>query len=119
MKYDSKKAKKYLVESLIGVGLGVCVVGAYARYWEYSQPKQEVKNVVVNNIEPYNFRNDLHWNLSGYRININEDIRNIDFPSENWNKKIQVGDTIDMVIRCSYPMGIELDGFSIKKSNNK
>lgn len=122
MKYDSNKIKKTIIKCFVGVTLGFMVVGAYAKFWEKNQRKIELKNVVVNNVEPYNFRNDLHWDLKGYRININEDLRNIDFPIKYWNKEIGSGDTIDIVVRNSYPMGVELDGLKItkiKKSENK
>ena len=104
---------------LTTVSAGLLFIGGYAKIWEYRQPKHEIKNAIVRSVEPYYYRNDLGWSSSGYKIFIEGDTRLIDFPSEKLNKTFKVGDSVDLIVRRSFPLFGKsdiLDGIQI---NNK
>jgi hypothetical protein len=102
------------VYATIGTFVGLASFLGYARIWEYRQPKQEIRNAIVTDIKPYYYRNELHWSTSGNRIFIESEKRPIDFPSDNWDKTVEKGDSVDLVVRRSFPLfGDELDGIHI------
>jgi len=113
------KKIKYVVYGLIAVLVGITTLGVYARVWEWMQPQQEINNAVVRSIVPYYYGGgDLHWSSRGNRIYIQGENSPIDFPSKNWNNTVKEGDTVDLVVRRSFPLfGDELDGFSITTIN--
>ena len=91
-------------------------LGVYARIWEARQEKQHLLDVKVLSIESYGSSNDLHWSLSGYRVYIVGEDKPIDFSLKNWDNSVQVGDTVEAVIRQSFPwFGLkdEWDGLSV------
>jgi hypothetical protein len=117
IKLEMKKLKKirYIVCGLTAVLLGIITLGVYARIWEWTQPRQEIEKAVVSSIEPYyHSGGDLHWSSRGNRIYIQGENRPIDFPSKNWNNTVREGDTINLIVKKSFPLfGDELDGLNI------
>jgi hypothetical protein len=106
----------------IAIFAGLTSFGGYARLWEYRQPKIEIKNAILSEVKPYHSHNELHWSYSGNRIYIVGENRIIDFPSGNWDNTVQAGDSVDLIVRKSFPLfGDELDGLYIddhKKSSS-
>lgn len=107
----------YMKAAIITAAAGVIALGAYARIWEYGQPKQAIENAKVLSVESYANHSDLHWTSRGYRIRIEGESRVIDFPLKNWDDTVREGDSIDVVVRASFPFGNELDG--IKMDDHK
>ena len=71
----------------------------------------------ISSVEPYSIPDDLHWSLRGYRVRILGEYKPIDYPLEKWDNTLQIGDTVNLVVRRSFPwFGFkdELDGLSIK-----
>lgn len=93
---------------------GLAAFGGYARFWEYRQPTEEIKHAIVQEIKPYYYRSEVHSSISGNRIYIEGEKRPIDFPSDKWDKTVKAGDSVDLVVRRSFPLfGDELDGIQI------
>ena len=95
----------------------ICL-GAYARIWEAWHPKQYIQKGKVLSIQPYTLTNDLHWSSRGYRLHIVGEDKPIDFSSKHCDNAVQAEDTVDAVVRQSFPwFGLkdELDGLSINK----
>ena len=114
MGYFKENIKKYTVGGIITTFAGLTALGGYARIWEYRQPNQPIKNARVLSIEPYSSHNDLHWTSRGYRIRIDGEDRVIDFPTKNWDDTVREGDSVDLIVRRSFPLfGDELDGIQI------
>jgi hypothetical protein len=102
----------------IGIGTFAlaCMIGIYARIWEARQPVKELKGAIVELVESYHARNDLHWSADGYRVKIREEARVIDFSIGNWDKTVNQGDSVDMGVRESFPWTFQnpqLDGLYI------
>lgn len=109
-----ENVERYVLTGVVIVGAGLLALGAYARIWEYRQPRQQIERARVLSIEPYSAHNDLHWTSEGYRIRINGEGRVIDFPVKNWDDSVREGDSVDLVVRRSFPLfGNELDGIQI------
>lgn len=109
----NNSAKLYFGAMFALVG-GIAALGLYARIWEGMQPEETINSAKVLSIEPYNRSNDLHWSSRGNRLRIVGGDRVIDFPRSRWDSSVQVGDTIDLVVRRSFPLfGDELDGREI------
>lgn len=108
---------KFITYSLITVASALICFCSYAKIWEMKQPKQEIKNAVVESIEKYyNKGGDLHWSSKGNRIKINGENRLIDFPQKKWDNTVKEGSSIDLIVRKSFPwFGAldELDGLYI------
>lgn len=114
MENFKENIKKYAMTGTVAVFTGLVALGSYARIWEYREPNQPIQNAQIQSIEPYNFRNDLHWSSTGYRVRIDGEDRVIDFPSKNWDDTVRKGDSVDLVVRRSFPLfGNELDGIQI------
>jgi hypothetical protein len=106
---------KYISAGLITITAGLASLGAYASIWEYRQPKQTIENAQVLDIMPYRFSNDLHLTSKKYTIKIDKSKSVIDFQEKSWDNTIKKGDSIDLVVRKSFPLfGDELDGLKIK-----
>lgn len=109
-----QKYAGYGVITLVGLAV---TVAAYARIWEHLQPKQSIPNAVVRGIIPYYARGgDLHLPSSGNKLYIQGEDMPIDFPSKRWDKTVSQGDTVDLVVRRSFPwLGLanELEGIKI------
>lgn len=113
------------------IGYGAAIAGLVAvvgivggpRYWESRQLKQEIEGAVVRHIEPYPYNThggDLHWSLRGNRIFIEGENRVIDFPQSRWDETVQEGDSVDLIVRQSFPWGglaNELDGLYINNDH--
>ena len=101
----------------IGVALltGACLLLGYARHWESRQPEEDIADAVVTSIEHYSNDNDLHWHRRGYRITVEGRTETIDFPRRRWDNTVNLGDTVDLVVRANYPLfgRQELDGRAI------
>jgi hypothetical protein len=83
----------------------------YARIWEYRQPTREIKNAIVTDIKDYYRKSEIHWSTSENRIHINVEEKVIDFPSGRWDNTVKIGDSVDLMVRESFPLfGKELDG---------
>jgi hypothetical protein len=118
MESAENKEKKlgYVVFALIAMFGFVLLLGGYVRLWEAKQPRLDFPEARVQSIEPYRLTNDLHWSLKGYRVRIVGENRPIDFSAENWEKAVNVGDTVNVTVRRSFTwFGLkdELDGLSI------
>ena len=119
------KSQQYVIYGIIAL-LGISPsLGAYARIWEELQPEQHLSNMKISSIQQYCSSNDLHWSLRGYRVRILGEYKPIDYPLENWDNTLQIGDTVNLVVRRSFQwFGFkdELDGLSIfrpQKYNHK
>jgi hypothetical protein len=89
-------------------------LGAFARIWEWQQPKQHISGAKIISIEPYSFHSDLHWTSQGYRIQVEGEERVIDFPSKHWDDTVEENNTVEMTVRKSFFLfGNELDGLHI------
>lgn len=108
---------KYLKYGAISFFSTLIFICSYAKIWEIKQPKQEIKNAVVELVVPYHNRGgDLHWSSKGNRIKINNDKRFIDFPRKKWDNTVKKGSLVDLTARKSFPwFGLldELDGLYI------
>lgn len=115
-----ERGRKYAIYGLVLVGGALFTLGAYAKIWEYFQPKEKISNAVVLSIKPYYSTNDVHWSSTGNRLSVDKDQRPIDFPKKKWDPEVEEGDSVDLVVRRSFPVfGLkdeELDGLSIEKS---
>ena len=106
--------RKYSTAGIVTVFAGLTALGGYARIWEYRQPNRPVENARVQSIDPYTNHNDLHRTSRGYRVKIDGEDRVIDFPAKNWDDTVRKGDSVDLVVRRSFPLfGDELDGIQI------
>jgi len=86
----------------------------YVKIWEYNQPKQKISKAVVSSIESYEYTNDLHFSSRGKKIYIAGKDESIIFPLKHWDDTVGEGDTIDLVVRKSFPLfGNKLDGLII------
>lgn len=107
--------RKYAISGIVIAAAGLTALGAYAKIWENRQPNQSVENAIVQHIEQYSNHNDLHWTSRGYRVKIDCENKVIDFPAKNWDDSVKKGDSIDLVIRRSFPLfRDELDGIRIE-----
>ena len=109
----------YLGLGAAALGLaGVVWYASHVNRWEKSQPLHEIRATVVYLIQDYSATNDLHTSLRGKRITVDkEEGVQIDFHLTRWNPEISQGDTVNVVVRASYPhLGQEpqLDGISIE-----
>jgi hypothetical protein len=77
-------------------------LGIYARFWEYKQPCQEIRDAIVTDIGPHD-DGESHLFSSGFRIRIEGEKRPIDFPSGNWDKTVKEGDLVDLTVREKLP----------------
>ena len=112
-----RKSQHYVIYVIIALSGILFSLGAYAMIWEALQPEQHLSNMKISSIEQYVSSSDLHWSLRGYRVYVVGEHRPIDFPLKNWDNTLQIGDTLDLVVRRSFPwFGLkdELDGLSIK-----
>ena len=92
---------------------GFIAFNGYARIWEYRQPTEEIKNTIVREIRPYYVRSEM-GSFRGNKLYIEGEDRFIDFPSGKWDKTVKTGDSVDLVVRRSFPLfGDELDGIHI------
>lgn len=110
------KINKYITYGIISTFCVLIFIGTYVRIWEERQPKRHITKTIVRSIEPYSHTNELHWSFRGFKIYINEVDKPIDFPLKNWDDTVEVGDTVDLVVRKSYQwLGLkdELDGLNI------
>jgi hypothetical protein len=83
------KIQKYTIYGLtILVGIFTCL-GAFAKIWEVTQPKQYLLMAKVQFIERYSYTNDMRWSSRGYRIYIIGENKPIDFPLKNWKSTVQ------------------------------
>lgn len=116
------KSQQYVIYGIIAL-LGISpFLGAYARIWEELQPEQHLSNMKISSVEPYSIPDDLHWSLRGYRVSILGESKPIDYPLKNWDNTLQIGDTVNLVVRRSFPwFGFknELDGLSIKAKKSR
>lgn len=111
---DMDRVGKYFAIGVISVVGTLYALGGYARIWEYRQPKQSITQAEILSIGPYSSHNELHWSSKGNRVRTRGEDRVIDFPLKNWDKTVRVGDSVDLVVRRSFPLfGNELDGISI------
>lgn len=114
MEHFKENVGKYAIAGILTAFAGLTVLGVYAKTWEYRQPKQPIENARVLSIEPRSSTNDLHWTSKGYRLQIEGENRVIDFPVKNWDDTVKEGDSVDLVVRRSFPLfGNELDGIQI------
>lgn len=120
-----RKTQHYVIYVIIALSGILFSLGAYARIWEALQPKQLLSNMKISSIEKYLFSSDLYWSSRGYRVYVGGERRPIDFRSKDCDNTVQIGDTVDLVVRCSFPwFGLkkdELDGLRIsrpKKTRN-
>ncbi|RLE43304.1 hypothetical protein DRJ48_01330 [Candidatus Woesearchaeota archaeon] len=105
---------KCVIGGVLAIATGFSAIGIYARIWEARQPTRLIEGARVVSIEPYSFYNDLHWNAKGYRIKVEGLELMIDFPERAWDKTVQVGDSVDLIVRKSFPLfGDEYDGLRI------
>jgi hypothetical protein len=107
---------KYVKIGLYVVFVIILIFFTYIKIWEISQPKQYIENVKIQIVEPYNYKNDLHLSMRGYRIYVEGVTEPIDFPLKNWDSTVQLGDTVELVIKHSFRyFGFknEFDGVSI------
>ena len=108
------KVQQYTTLGLFCFGAVIIALCAFAKIWEWQQPKQHISHAKVLSIEPYSSHNDLHWTSRGYRIQVEGEAKVIDFPSKHWDDTVREKDTVEMVVRASFPLfGKELDGLSI------
>ena len=107
------------VKNGIYIALGILFIFyAYIKIWEMCQKDQYIENVKIQIVESYNYRNDLHLSLRGYRVYVEGVTEPIDFPLKNWDSTVQEGDTVDLVVKQSFKcFGFknEFDGVSIKE----
>ena len=112
-----RKSQQYVIYVIIVLSGILFSLGAYARIWEALQPEQRLSKMKISSIEQYLSSSDLHWSLRGYRVYVVGEHRPIDFTLKNWDHTVQIGDTVDLAVRCSFPwFGLkdELDGLNIK-----
>ena len=112
-----RKSQQYVIYVIIVLSGILFSLGAYARIWEALQPEQRLSKMKISSIEQYLSTSDLHWSLRGYRVYVVGEHRPIDFTLKNWDNTVQIGDTVDLAVRCSFPwFGLkdELDGLNIK-----
>jgi hypothetical protein len=112
-----RKRQHYVIYVIIALSGLLFSLGVYTRIWEALQPEQHLSNVKISSIEQYLSSSDLHWSLRGYRVYVVGEHRPIDFPLKNWDNTVQIGDTVALVVRRSFPwLGLkdELDGLSIE-----
>jgi len=115
----SQQSVIYGIIALISIPISL---GAYARIWEALQLEQHLSNMKISSVEPYSIPDDLHWSLRGYRVSILGESKPIDYPLKNWDNTLQIGDTVNLVVRRSFPwFGFkdELDGLSIKAKKSR
>ncbi|MCP4204370.1 MAG: hypothetical protein GY769_20860 [bacterium] len=90
----------------------ILLLGAFARLWEWRQPKMELTGVTVTSAVRYqDSGGDLHWTRRGMRVRLSGLEEPVDFPARHWEAAIQTGDTIDVVVRRSF-FGDEYDGLA-------
>lgn len=110
------KSQRYGIYGIIA-SLGILSsLLAYAKAWEALQPEEYLSNRKIISIEQYWSSNDLHWSLKGYRIHIVGEHKPIDFPLKNWDRAVQVGDSVNLIVKRSFPWlrsKGELDGLRI------
>lgn len=107
------KYQKYTTVSLLCFCTILIILGAFARIWEWQQPKQHLRCKIIS-IKPYSSHGDLHWTSQGYRIQVEGEERVIDFPSKHWDDTVKEKNTVEMTVRKSFPLfGNELDGLHI------
>ena len=112
-----RKSQQLVIYVIIALSGILFSLGAYARIWEALQPEQHLSNMKISSIEQYVSSSDLHWSSRGYRFYVVGERRPIDFPLKNWDNTVQIGDTVALVVKCSFTwFGLkdELDGLSIK-----
>ena len=111
------KYVKYVIFIAIGI---IFLFYAYIKIWEMCQKDQYIENVKIQIVEPYNYRNDLHFSLRGYRVYVEGVTKPIDFPLKNWESTVQEGDTVDLVVKLNFKyFGLknEFDGVGITKKS--
>jgi hypothetical protein len=111
-----KRIIQHAKYGLLAIFCIIVFLGVYSKSWEAGQPKEYVQNAKVRSIEPYKITNDLHWSSRGYKVRIVGENKLIDFSSKSWDDTVRVGDTVNAVVRMSFPwFGLkdELDGLSI------
>jgi hypothetical protein len=96
--------RKYIPTGLVTLAIGLVNLGAYARIWEYKQPKQSIENAQVLDIQQYHYSNDLYWTSNGCKIRIDKLEGLIDFKEKNWDNAIRKGDSIDLVFKKGFPL---------------
>ena len=110
----------YICSGVLLSFIGVAGLGAYARIWESRQPEREIKNVIVENITPYEHANDIHWDSKGFLVFIKGEKMPIDVPSKNIHclkedYPIKEKDMVNLIVRRSFPLfGDELDGLYLE-----
>ncbi len=93
----------------------IVVLGAYARFWESRQPRVELEAARIVSIKPYYHSGaELHWSIRGKRVRFDGFDGPVDYPTRNWDKAVDNGDTVDVVVRKSF-FGKEYDGFFIAR----
>jgi len=109
----TKCSPKYVCGIMILLTIIFLSILLYIRIWEMSQDVFLLENVTIKSISPYyNNGGDLHWSSSGYRIYVNKDERNIDYPASKWNNNAKIGSKATLEVRQSF-FNNELDGISI------
>ena len=112
-----KGNKKHVGYAVIILLSALFVLGAFSRVWEFFQKKQYIQGAIVREIVPYSFKGgDLHWSYKGNRLYIVGESRIIDFPLKNWDNTVREGDSVNLVIRKSFPwfgLANEFDGIEI------
>jgi hypothetical protein len=110
------KSQQYVIYVIIALACILFSLGAYARIWEASQPEQQLLNMEINSIEQYFSSCDLHWSSRGYRVYVVGEHKPIDFPLKNWDRTVQIKDTVNLVVKPGFPWlssKDELDGLRI------
>jgi hypothetical protein len=94
---------------------GALALGVYAQLWECQQPTRAITNVIVRDCPSYYTKGELHWSFHGKRLYLDGE-KAIDFSSSEWDDSIKIGDSVDVVVRKSFPLsGDTLDGMSITR----
>jgi hypothetical protein len=117
-----RKSQQYVIYGIIALPGILFSLGAYASIWEALQPEQHLSNMKISSIEQYCSSNDLNWSLRGYRVYTIGEHKPIYFPLKNWDSTVQIGDTVNLAVRRSFPWlssKDELDGLSITDHKSK
>jgi hypothetical protein len=103
--------------ALAATALLTFAVWGFAGVWEWRQPKLALEGVKVASIAPYDgLSGGLPWPSEGVRVRFEGQEGTVDYPAGRWDESVQVGDTIDAVIRSSF-FGDEYDGLEVSGSS--
>ena len=114
-----KRIKENVATGLALVAFtGMVGFGIYMKAWESRQPRQEIRGVIVRAIEPYSYHSEVGFGSSSNDVSFEGIEKPVDFPYRHWDRTVREGDSVDVIVRQSFPLfgknelhGLKIDDY--------